>query len=238
MRLNKFISSCGIAARRKAETLILSGRIQVNGKIVLAPFYEVDPRNDIVTFDHKELQLIEKVYYVMNKPAGYVCASADKFDPVVVSLITDYEGKLYPIGRLDKDTEGLLIITNDGTFTHNVLHPSKRIPKEYEALLNIPINERQAENWRKGVDTPDGRFVTPVRLEIMDREPANRWVRVVIISGHKHEVKLMANGAGFSVERLIRRKIGKMTLETLKTGEYARLSISELSTKIFNGGIV
>ncbi|MBR0278833.1 MAG: rRNA pseudouridine synthase [Synergistaceae bacterium] len=238
MRLNKYISSCGIAARRKAETLILSGRIKVNGKIVLAPFFEVDAQKDTVTFDDRQLELEERVYFVMNKPAGYVCAVTDKYDPVVLSLIKGYEGKLFPVGRLDRDTEGLLILTNDGSFAFNVLHPSKRIPKEYEALLNIPINARQVENWRKGVDTPDGRFVTPLSLEVMDKEPANRWVRISIVSGHKHEVKLMANGAGFSVEKLIRRKIGKMTLENLSVGEYVSLSFSELYTKIFDGGIV
>ena len=238
MRLNKYISSCGIAARRKADTLILSGRIKVNGKIVLAPFFDVDAKNDTVTFDDKQLEIEERVYFVMNKPAGYVCAVTDKYDPVVLTLIKGYEGKIFPVGRLDRDTEGLLILTNDGSFAYNVLHPSKRVPKEYEALLNVPINARQIENWRKGVDTPDGRFVTPLSLEVMDIEPANRWVRVSIVSGHKHEVKLMANGAGFSVEKLIRRKIGKMKLENLAVGEYVSLSFSELYTKIFNGGIV
>ncbi|MBQ9903490.1 MAG: rRNA pseudouridine synthase [Synergistaceae bacterium] len=237
MRLNKFISLSGIASRRKADILILSGRVQVNGKIVLAPFFNVE-KNDIVTFDNRQLTIAENVYYVMNKPSGYVCAVTDKYDPVVVSLITDYDGKIYPVGRLDRDTEGLLILTNDGMFTQNVLHPSKRIHKEYEALLNIPINERQLERWRKGVDTPDGRFVIPVSVDILDKEPAGRWVKIVIISGRKHEVKLMANGAGFSVEKLIRTRIGKMRLEKLKTGEYVSLSFSELYTKILNGGIV
>lgn len=237
MRLNKFIALSGIASRRKADTLILSGRIQVNGKIVLAPFFNID-RNDTITFDNRKLELAEKVYYVMNKPSGYVCAVTDKYDPVVVSLVTDYQDKLYPVGRLDRDTEGLLILTNDGYFTQSVLHPSKKIHKEYEALLNIPINERQLERWRKGVDTPDGRFSVPVSVELLDKEPAGRWVSLVIISGHKHEVKLMANGAGFSVEKLIRRRIGRMRLEKLKCGEYVNLSFSELYTKIFDGGIV
>ena len=238
MRLNKYISLCGIAARRKADTLILSGRIKVNGKIVLAPFFDVDTKNDTVVFDGKELEMEERVYFVINKPAGYVCAVTDKYDPVIVSLIKEYDGKLFPVGRLDRDTEGLLILTNDGNFAHNVLHPSKRIPKEYEALLNIPINARQLERWRKGVDTPDGRFAVPLSVEVMDREPQGRWVSVAIVSGHKHEVKLMANGAGFSVEKLIRRRIGGMRLENLKCGEYVSLSFSELYTKIFKGGTV
>ena len=143
MRLNAFLASCGVASRRKAETVILSGRIQVNGKIVLAPFFQVDPENDTVTLNRKPLKLSEHVYCVLNKPKGYVCAVSDKYDPVVIDLIPDHKGRLYSVGRLDRDSEGLLILTNDGEFTQSILHPSKEIHKEYEVLLNVPINAKQ-----------------------------------------------------------------------------------------------
>ena len=238
MRLNAFLASCGAASRRKSETIILSGRVQVNGKIVLAPFFDVDPDNDTVTLDRKPLTLSEHVYYVINKPAGYVCAASDKYDPVVVELIRDYSGRLYPVGRLDKESEGLLILTNDGNFTQSILHPSKEIRKEYEALLNIPINAKQLERWRKGFEIEGGYNVKPVSINVMDREPINQWVSIVIVEGLKREIRLMAKGAGFRVEKLIRRKIGKMRLENLAAGEFMRLSFSELYTKIFNGGTV
>ena len=241
MRLNNFISSCGIASRRKSEVIILEGRVQVNGKIVLAPFFQVDPENDLVTVDKKTIKLSEHVYYVINKPSGYVCAVSDKYDPVVVDLITDFKGKLYPVGRLDRESEGLLILTNDGNFTQNISHPSKEIHKEYEALLNIPINSKQLERWRKGFEIFDGsenHLVIPISINVIEREPLNQWLSIIIGEGVKREIRLMAQQAGFKVKKLIRRKIGKMKLETLKTGEFMRLSFSDLYTKILNGGTV
>ena len=238
MRLNAFLSSCGVASRRKSENIILSGRVQVNGKIVLAPFFDVDPDNDTVTLDHKKLTLSEHVYYVINKPAGYVCAASDKYDPVVIDLIPDKEKRIYPVGRLDRESEGLLILTNDGNFTQSILHPSKEIRKEYEALLNVPINEKQLTRWKKGFKLQEGRISVPISINVMKKDPANQWISIVIVEGLKREIRLMAKQAGFNVQKLIRRKIGKMKLEKLNSGEFVSLSFSELYTKIFNGGIV
>ena len=238
MRLNAFLSSCGVASRRKSEVVILEGRVQVNGKIVLAPFFQVDPDNDTVTLDKKIVKISEHVYYVINKPVGYVCAVSDKYDPVVVDLIPEHQGRLYPVGRLDRESEGLLILTNDGDFTQSVLHPSKEIHKEYEALLNIPINKKQLERWRRGFEIVEGRLVKPINIKVMEKEPQDQWISITIAEGLKREVRLMARQAGFRVQRLIRRKIGEMTLETLKPGEFVRLSFSDLYTKIFNGGVV
>ena len=238
MRLNAFLSSCGVASRRKSEIIILEGRVQVNNKIVLAPFFQVDPDNDVVTLDKKPLTLSEHVYYVIHKPAGYVCAVSDKYDPVIVDLIPEHKGRLYPVGRLDRETEGLLILTNDGNFTQSILHPSKEIYKEYEALLNIPINAKQLARWKKGFEIEAGRLVKPISINVMNKQPSNMWVSIVIVEGMKREIRLMAKQAGFNVKRLIRRKIGKMILEKLQPGEFVRLSFSDLYTKIFNGGVV
>lgn len=238
MRLNAFLASCGVASRRKAEPLILSGRIRVNGKIVLAPFFQVDPDNDTVTIDQKPLTLSEHSYYVINKPAGYVCAVSDKYDPVVIDLIPERRGRLYPVGRLDRESEGLLILTNDGEFTQSILHPSHEIHKEYEALLNIPINDKQLSRWRKGFTLEGGHLAVPLSVKVIKREPFGQWVSVVIIEGLKREVRLMAREAGFRVERLIRRRIGNMVLDSLGAGEYVSLSFSGLYSKIFDGGTV
>jgi len=238
LRLNAFLSSCGVASRRKSEIIILEGRVQVNGKIVLAPFFQVDTDNDTVTLDKKILKFSEHIYYVINKPAGYVCAVSDKYDPVIIDLISDCKERLYPVGRLDKESEGLLILTNDGNFTQSVLHPSKEIHKEYEALLNLPINNKQLERWRRGFEITEGRIVKPININVMDKEPFNQWISITIAEGLKREIRLMAKNAGFNVKRLIRRKFGAMRLEKLKTGEFIRLSFSELYTKIFNGGVV
>lgn len=238
MRLNAYLASCGVASRRKAEIIILEGRVQVNGKIVLAPFFQVDIDNDIVTVDKKIIKFSEHLYYVINKPSGYVCAASDKYDPVVIDLIPEHKGRLYPVGRLDRETEGLLILTNDGNFTQSILHPSKEIRKEYEALLNVPINSKHIERWRKGFEISEGRHVVPVSINVMNKEPQNQWVSIVIIEGLKREIRLMAKQAGFNVQKLIRRKIGGMRLEKLKAGEFVSLSFSELYTKIFHGGII
>lgn len=236
MRLNAFIASCGIASRRKAENIILEGRVQVNNKIVLAPFFDVKD-DDLVTVDHKAVKLAEHVYYVMNKPAGYVCAASDKYDPVVVDLLP-HDKRIFPVGRLDRESEGLLILTNDGNFTQNIIHPSKEILKEYEALLNTEINSKQLSRWRKGFELTEGKITKPVSIKIMDREPKNQWVSIVIAEGLKREIRLMAKQAGFNVEKLIRRRIGRLRLENLRPREFVSLSFSDLYTKIFSGGVV
>ena len=237
MRLNAFLASCGVAARRKAEIIILEGRVQVNNKIVLAPFFDVDVENDSVTLDRKEIKPAEHVYYVINQPAGYVCAASDKYDPVVIDLLP-HDKRIFPVGRLDRESEGLLILTNDGNFTQNIIHPSKEIRKEYEALLNMPINSKQLSRWRKGFEIAEGRLVKPISINVMDKEPLNQWVSIIIVEGLKREIRLMAKQAGFTVEKLIRRRIGRLRLEKLSPGEFVSLSFSELYTKIFNGGIV
>lgn len=244
MRLNAFLASCGAASRRKSEILILEGRVRVNNKIILIPYFDVNPENDEIKLDGKIIKLSEHVYIVMNKPAGFVCAVSDKYDPVVVNLLSEQDRakRVYPVGRLDRDSEGLLILSNDGEFANNIMHPSKGVNKEYEALLNIEINEKQLEHWRSGFDikTDDGeiKHVKPLAVNIIDREPVNKWLSIVIAEGVKREVRVMANMAGFSVQRLIRRKIGNMKLENLKSGEYLYLNFDEINNKILNGGMV
>lgn len=238
-RLNAFLAACGVASRRRAEEVIRAGRVRVGDRIVLAPFFQVDPKVDEVTCDGRTLRATEPVYVVMNKPVGVVCAVSDKYDPVVVDLLPEAvrSRRVYPAGRLDRESEGLLILTNDGALTQEVMHPSKGLHKEYEALLNVPINERQLARWRGGFEI-EGRRAVPISVTLMDREPQGRWVSVVIGEGLKREIRAMANLAGFSVGRLIRRRLGKMVLEKLRPGEFVDLSFSELYTKIFKGGAV
>lgn len=239
MRLNAFLAACGVASRRKAEAVILAGRVRVNGKIILAPYFAVDPERDDVRCDDRKLALSVPVYVAMNKPMGVVCAVTDKYDPVVVDLLPDRlrRERVYPAGRLDRESEGLLILTNDGMLVQSVLHPSKNIRKGYEALLNIEINERQLERWRGGFEI-EGRHIRPIALSLMEREPRGRWIEIVIGEGIKREIRTMANLAGFSVKTLIRRSIGAMFLRNLRAGEFIELSFSELYTKIFEGGAV
>jgi 23S rRNA pseudouridine2605 synthase len=239
MRLNAFIAECGVTSRRKSEALILEGKIRVNGKIVLAPYFIVDPDKDAVEYDGKLLKSLPKTYLVMNKPKGVVCAVTDKYDPVVVDLLPAEVKALrvFPVGRLDRDSEGLLILTNDGLFTQGVQHPSKGVAKEYEVLLNMEINDKHVARWRAGFEI-EGRQARPLAVEVISREPQRRWVRVVIGEGLKREVRTMAKLTGFSVLTLIRRKIGALTLEKLQVGDFLELSFSDLCSRIFQGGAV
>ena len=241
MRLNAYLASCGAASRRKSEIIILEGRVRVNNKIILIPYYDVDLNHDEVKFDGKIIRPESHVYIVMNKPAGYVCAVSDKYDEVVINLLSkeDKLTRVFPVGRLDRDSEGLLILSNDGEFANNIMHPSKGVNKEYEALLNIEINLKQLERWRGGFDIEvedELKKIKPLAVNIIEREPVNKWLSIIIAEGVKREIRLMANKAGFSVERLIRVKIGNLKLEdfNLKPGEYIKLSFNEINNKIFN----
>ncbi len=239
IRLNAWLAACGVASRRKAEDIILAGRVRINGKIVLAPYLQVDTEKDEVLCDGKKLSTLKPVYLVMNKPAGVVCSVTDKYDPVVIDILPENmrKARVFPAGRLDRESEGLLVLTNDGQFTQSILHPSKGVTKEYEVLLNIEINEKQLEYWRKGFQI-EGQHVKPLLLEPLSREPEGRWVRIVIGEGLKREIRIMAQMAGFSVLTLIRRRIGAMVLENLHAGQFLELSFSEIYTKIFKGGSV
>jgi len=216
MRLNAFLAECGLAARRKSVAYILEGRVRVNGKIVLAPYFQIDPEIDVVECDGRRLSILPKKYFAINRPTGVVCAVTDKYDPVVVNLLpaSARDARVFPVGRLDKESEGLLVLTNDGEFAQNLQHPSKGITKEYEVLLNLEINDKQLRRWREGFEI-EGRRVKPIFIEVMQKEPESRWVRLVIGEGLKREVRTMANLAGFGVEALIRRKIGNLTLKQL-----------------------
>ena len=239
MRLNAFLAECGVAARRKSVDYILEGRVRVNGKIVLAPYFQVNPEDDAVDCDGVRLSILSKKYFAMNKPMGVVCAVTDKYDPVVVDLlpVSARDVRVFPVGRLDRESEGLLILTNDGEFAQNLQHPSKGVTKEYEVLLNLKINDKQLRRWREGFEMK-GRRVKPVSIEVMQKEPRFRWVRVTIGEGVKREVRTMANLAGFGVEALIRRKIGGLILRQLKIGDFVELSFLDLCTRIFKGGSV
>lgn len=236
IRLNRYLAMCGAASRRKAEEILLQGRVRVNGKIVLLPSMQIEPDTAEVTLDGKLLVPTSHIYIVMNKPAGYVCAVSDKFDPVILELLPKKyrDGRVFPVGRLDRETEGLLILTNDGDFAHEITHPSFKITKEYEVQLDRPMTEKALARWKQGYEI-EGHFVKPLEVEMIE---GGEVVRVVIGEGLKREVREMVRLAGFRTEALIRRRIGKMKLESLKVGEFCELTLSDLEQKIYKGGIV
>jgi len=238
MRLNAFLAECGVASRRKSEAFVLNGQVRVNGKIVLAPYFPVEEK-DVVECGGKRVSLLPKIYLAMNKPAGVVCAVFDKYDPVVVDLlpVSMKDARVFPVGRLDRDSEGLLILTNDGAFAQSIQHPSKGVTKEYEALLNLQLNDKHLARWRAGFEI-EGRLVKPHLVEPISREPLGRWLRVTIGEGLKREIRVMAQMTGFAICELIRRRIGRLKLERLQKGQFVELSFHDMYTKIFKGGAV
>lgn len=239
IRLNRYLAMCGLASRRKAEELLLEGRVRVDGKIILLPSIQIDPERTEITLDGRPVKPTPHVYIVMNKPSGYVCAVSDKFDPVILEALPEKyrEHRVFPVGRLDRETEGLLILSNDGDFANGITHPSFEITKEYEVRLDRHISEKALNRWKEGYEI-DGRFVKPLELGIIDKMDDEPWVRVVIGEGLKREVREMVRLAGFWTKALIRRKIGKMELVKLNPGEFTELTKDDILHKIRNGGRV
>lgn len=238
IRLNKYLASCGLASRRKAEEFVLSGRVALNGRVVRDLSTTVE-ETDTVTLDGKEVSPESRVYIVMNKPQGVVCAVEDRFDMTVIDVLPPAYSKfrLFPVGRLDKESEGLLVLTNDGDFAHFLMHPSSNIKRDYEVLLNEELTVEKMKLWLKGFEI-EGGFVRPLSVQPLCRPPYGRRVTVSITEGLKREVRLMAEHLGYKVMVLIRRRIGRMELRNLNKGQTIKLSQDELLKKIERGGIV
>ncbi len=239
VRLNKFIAMCGVAPRRKAEELILRGKVKVNDAVVRTLSYFVNPETDEVKVGDRVIRPLEKVYLVMNKPPGVVCSVKDPFNPTVISLLPEEirRAAVYPVGRLDLDSEGLLVITNDGDLTYEITHPKHGINKTYHVLLDRPLSEGDLRRWREGL-IYEREVLVPVAVRPLPFEPRGRWVEVVIDEGIKREVRKMAWALGYEVERLIRVAIGRMRLGRLERGSFRVLSGQALRQMIRRGGEV
>jgi len=241
IRLNRYLAMCGVASRRKAEEILEQGRVRVDGRIVLRPSIQIELGVTNVTLDGKLMLPEQFLYLIMNKPAGYVCAVTDKYDSVITELLPKkYQDKrVFPVGRLDRDTEGIIILTNDGDFAQSVSHPSFGITKEYEVMLNEPITDKALSRWRQGYslkDSPhwksesltDNHIVKPIELTRLNKYDNKNWVRVVIGEGLKREIREMVRLTGYNTEMLIRTKIGKLQLADLPSGECKELEKEEL----------
>ena len=233
VRLNKFLAQCGIASRRKAEELILSGRVRVNGRVVKELAFFVNPEKDEVKVGSKLVKPERKVYIVMNKPIGYVCAVEDKWNPTVIDLVKEVKERIYPVGRLDLRSEGLLIITNDGELTHLLTHPSGEIKKTYLVKTDRLPTEAELRILRDGVPLDDG-LTSPAKVKVLP----SGWIQITIGEGRKREVRRMFGYLGIRVKRLKRIAIGKMRLEKLDEGKYRFFNRDELLHMIYRGGVV
>ena len=233
MRLNKFLASCGVAARRKADTLVFEGHVTVNGEVVTEPGRQVEV-SDVVCLDGKPVALSRLVYLVMNKPVGVLSAVEDSRERTVIDILPEeYDDlRLFPVGRLDKESQGLIILTNDGEFANEISHPSKGIIKTYDVELWRPLTEEKLEEWRNGV-TFEGTFMKPVSVEkIENKRPRGSHVEVKLAEGLKREIRFMARAIDYHVKNLTRRKIGNLSLGNLGSGEIKEYSREELEKLI------
>lgn len=223
-RLSKVLAAAGVAARRAAEELIFQGVVKVNGEVVKIPQTMVDSEKDTITVKGEKIKGIEeKVYYMLNKPMGYVCsAKGNSQTKLVLELFQDEGHRLFTVGRLDKDTEGLLIVTNDGHFANKMIHPSADIHKEYLAKTDHEIMPEHLQAISNGT-VVEGVFIKPIRVSKVRRGT----VKIVISEGKKREVRLLMEGAGLEVNFLSRIRIGGLTLGTLPVGSWRPLSERE-----------
>jgi len=225
-RLDKFISSQSGLSRKLARERIWKGSVTVNGKTEKSTDRKVDPEKDTICLDGKPVSYIEFLYIMMNKPKGYVSATRDRDEQTVLDLLPEKfrRSGLFPAGRLDKDTEGLLIITDDGAFGHSMTAPGKEVYKTYIARLDAPADQSAVEAFHRGIELDGGEKCRPARLEILD----DCLVRVRICEGKYHQVKRMCAAVGRHVEELRRVSIGALQLDPeLSAGECRLLTENE-----------
>jgi len=230
-RLQKVMAAAGVGSRRKCEELISEGRVTVNGKVVDRLGMKVDPQKSEIRVDGKLVTLPDRNYYILlNKPAGY---TSTKFDPfakkTVLELVADVSANLHTVGRLDVDTEGLIILTNDGDLTYQLTHPSHEIGKTYVATVRGKVDEDDLDRLRTGIQLEDG-VTAPAKAKLLNVSPDGRrsTVELTIHEGKKRQVRRMFNAIGHRVEHLIRTKIGSISIGNLKAGEWRYLTDDEV----------
>lgn len=230
MRINKYIASSGVASRRKADELIKAGKVKVNNIVLAEPGYEVMP-GDRVTVLGQDITVSEKkIYIALNKPIGYVTTVSDEQGrPTVLDLLSDIEERIFPVGRLDYNTSGLLILTNDGDFSQKVSHPGKGVGKTYRAKVQGIISREKLAKLRRGVDI--GGFVTSrAQAEIYKELPKQTVVDITIYEGKNRQVRKMFKAIGNPVIELERIAIGDVKLGRLATGSYRKLTAREIES--------
>jgi 23S rRNA pseudouridine2605 synthase len=229
-RLQKFLSECSVASRRKSEELIKQGKVRVNGKIAVLGD-KVDPKKDTVTVSGKKVVVVKDKYYIMlNKPRGYVTTMSDELGRrCVAELVEDVGAQVYPVGRLDRDSEGLLLLTNDGEFANAVMHPRKHVPKTYRVTVRSNINEDQVKKLEGGIDIDDdGRETLPAQVRIIERSAGRSVFEITIYEGRNRQIRKMCEQVSLEVIRLKRNAVGSVKLGMLKVGKWRNLTEDEV----------
>lgn len=230
LRIDKILSNVGYGSRAEIKVYCKKGLVKVNDKVISNPGTQVDTDTDKIEFNNEVVKYREFVYIMMNKPDGYLSATFDKRDPIVLDLIeSSYLAfEPFPVGRLDKDTEGLLVLTNDGKLAHRVLSPKKHVPKTYYAKVDGVVTEKDVKAFEEGVTLDDGYETMPSQLKILESGETSE-IELTIHEGKFHQVKRMFESVGKKVVYLKRLSMGKLKLdETLSLGEYRELTEEEV----------
>ena len=230
VRLQKIIADSGLCSRRKAEELIAGGAVTVNGR-PCSLGDKADPRSDIIAVNGKRIGSAprEKRYIMLNKPRGYITSVSDEQGrKIAADLLDGVEERVVPVGRLDRNSEGLLLFTNDGEFANEITHPSRHVSKTYRVTIDGRVSEEQVMRLTSGVKLDDGKVTLPCSVEVLTEEPERTVLRITIKQGLNRQIRRMCAAVGLQVGRLRRTAIGGVKLGMLKTGEWRDLTKEEL----------
>lgn len=238
VRLQKFMAEQGVASRRKSEDLIRAGKVKVNGHIAEIGM-KINPRKDLVTVGKQKLTNVKNrkmVYIMLNKPRGYVTTVSDELGrKTVMDLLPDFGCRIYPVGRLDKDSEGLLLLTNDGSFTNCMTHPSHEYAKVYRVTVRPSVNDEILFNLRNGIEI-DGRKTAPCEVTVLTEEENRVVLEFILHEGRNRQIRKMCESQGLEVARLKRISIGPIKLGMLKQGDYRELSEQDVKKLLRSAG--
>lgn len=237
IRLQKYLSMCAVASRRKAEELIAQGKVKVNGKVAEIGD-KVSPRHDTVTVSGRKIVANKKHYYIMlHKPRGFITTMDDEMGrKCVAELVSDVGARVYPVGRLDKDSEGLLLMTNDGEFANHMTHPSKHIPKTYRVTVRPDVTEEMLIAFAAGMEI-DGRITAPADAHIIEKQDNRVVLEIVLYEGRNRQIRKMCETLGLEVARLKRTSIGSLKLGMLHPGKWRELTEDEVHKLMVSSGM-
>ena len=237
IRLQKYLSMCAVASRRKAEELIAQGKVKVNGKVAQIGD-KISPKHDTVTVSGRKIVGSRKHYYIMlHKPRGYITTMDDEMGrKCVAELVRDVGARVYPVGRLDKDSEGLLLMTNDGEFANHMTHPSKHIPKTYRVTVRPDVTEDMLTAFATGMEI-DGRITAPADAHIIEKQDNRVVMEIVLYEGRNRQIRKMCESLGLEVARLKRMSMGSLNLGMLPPGKWRELKEDEVHKLMVSSGM-
>ena len=237
MRLQKYLAQCGVASRRKSEELIESGKVKINGKVAQIGD-KVNPKKDDITVSGKKIVKTKKYTYIMlHKPRGFITTMSDEMDrKCVAMLVKDVGARVYPVGRLDRESEGLLLMTNDGEFANAMTHPTKHVPKTYRVTVRPSISEEQITKLSTGI-VIDDRMTAPAEVRVVKREENRVVIEIILYEGRNRQISKMCDALGLEVARLKRIAVGSIKLGMLPQGKWRELSEEEVHKLFSSAGL-